>query len=626
MKRVLTILIAVLCTINLRAFSPEGFSIEDIIGDIYAYLTESGEVDYEELQTELLDIAANPINLNATTEDELRSLRFLTPTQIDAILLHAYKTPFQSLYELQLLPELQDYEVRDLLPFVKVEPSDNKEPIYPREVFRFARHELLARTDVRNIEAYDGDPVFAQLRYRFNYRNQYQAGLTIRRAPGEPARAMQYGAYIELHDLWRFRTIVAGNFQAQFGQGLVVATPFHMGKSTYVLNAGFEREGLRKYSSPDGESFHGVGATIRAHEYVDVSVFYSMTAPNDSIYKHTIGANLTVRYNRLRVGITAVENIYTDSLRYYYENARYNQNYFRGNRQAVLGANFRWNRGILDLFGEVAAAQNRQWGWAATAGTRVTPISDIGLILLYRYYSPTFDNTWGYAFSETSRINDENGLYLGADIRRLRNWRFALYGDIFRFSGIKYGIPYAPSLGYDTQADISYHHATDWNMTLRLRAREKARKSTYSMRYQFTWEQAGWHLRTQLDANLVTDSLIHSSTDKKSHLSYGAAVSQDVQYSFSQIPMTLQFRAQAFDARNWDNRIYQYEHDVLNAFSIPATYGLGGRFYLNLRYRIIPQLSLYLKLSETIYAPSWAAEHSRPTTRTDIHLLLRAVL
>ena len=78
--------------------------------------------------------------------------------------------------------------------------------------------------------------------------------------------------------------------------------------------------------------------------------------------------------------------------------------------------------------------------------------------------------------------------------------------------------------------------------------------------------------------------------------------------------------------REWENRIYLYEHDVLYAYSIPATYGLGGRFYLCLRWQIIPQLALYLRASETVYAQQWAAEHDRSQTRTDIHLLLRAKL
>ena len=93
---------------------------------------------------------------------------------------------------------------------------------------------------------------------------------------------------------------------------------------------------------------------------------------------------------------------------------------------------------------------------------------------------------------------------------------------------------------------------------------------------------------------------------------------------------------QFFDARDWTNRIYLYEHDVLYAYSIPATYGLGGRFYLCLRWQIIPQLALYFRASETVYAREWYIEkypkspitnhQSQIPTRTDLHLLLRAKL
>lgn len=614
-------LAVILCliTLTLRAAEPGGFSIEDIIGDIYNTLSEDGEYDYEELQNELLSIAANPIDLNTATEDQLRQLHFLSDAQITDILLMVYKEPLHSVSELTLLPSLKEYELRDLLPFVTVKSSEKEETIYPREVMRNAGHELNIRLDARHIEANKPDPFYASLRYRFNYRNLYQAGLTYRRPVGSRTwKQMELGAYIELHDLWRFKTIVAGNYQAHFGQGLVLSGPFHMGKNTYVLNAATAAEGLRKYSGTDGASLHGIGATIRAHQYVDISAFYSLTAANDSTRKHTVGANMTVRYRRLRIGATVVENIYSDSLRYYYEHARYNQNYFRGDRQAVIGLNARWNYGIVDLFGEVAAAQNQRWGWAINAGARITPVSDIGLLLLYRYYSPTFDNTWGYSISETSRINDENGLYLGIDIRRLRYWRFSLYGDIFRFSGIKYGIPYAPSMGYDAMLNVEYAPSEQWLLNMRFRAREKARLSTFSTRLQLDYRNQDWHLRTRLDGNIVMDST--------SALTYGVSIMQSVAYSVPTTPLTLQLQAQAFDARQWNNRIYMAENDVLYAYSNYATYGIGGRFYLNMRYRILPTLSLYLKFSETLYTHAWAEKQKIPWHRSDIHLLLRATL
>ena len=47
-------------------------------------------------------------------------------------------------------------------------------------------------------------------------------------------------------------------------------------------------------------------------------------------------------------------------------------------------------------------------------------------------------------------------------------------------------------------------------------------------------------------------------------------------------------------------------NDVLYSFSIPATYGLGGKIYLNSRFKIHDIISLYLKVCETIYANKWA--------------------
>lgn len=617
MKRT-AVVILTLISLTLRAAQPGGFSVEAAIEDIYSSLFEDSDLDYEQLQTELLDIAAQPIDINTATENDLRRLRFLSDAQIDDILLFVHTAPLHSLSELQLVPSLRDYELRNLLPFVSVKSNESSDSEAPSPAASSPRHEVLARLDARNIERSAPDPIYASFRYKFSYGDRYAAGVTLRRPAGAGADRLQYGAYVEFHRIWRFRTIVAGSYQAHFGQGLVVSTPFHLGKNGYVLNVASAAEGLRRYSGTDSASFHGVGATIRAHECLDITAFYSMTPPNDSLYKHTVGANLTFRYRRLRLGLTVTDNIYTDSVRYYFASAAYNQNYFRGDKQAVLGANFRWNRGKVDLFGEVAAAQNTRWGWALNAGARVTPVSDVGLLLLYRYYSPTFDNTWGYGFSESSRINDENGLYLGADIRALRRWRFALYGDIFRFSGIKYRIPYAPSVGYDTQLAVDWTPSAPWTVNFRFRAREKARFSTFSARLQAAWQSDGWNLRTRLDANLTRDSL--------SALNYGVSLIQSVAYGLRRVPLVFQFQAQAFDARDWNNRIYTTESDVLYAYSNMATYGLGGRFFLNVRYRVLPCISLYLKFSETLYAPSWAAAQKKPFHRSDIHLLLRLVL
>ena len=637
-------------------------TLEDIILDIYNATSEISEVDYEQLQSDLLALHDAPIDLNHTTDEELSQLYFLSPRQIDDILLYADKHPFESLYELRLISSLTDYEIRDLLPFItitndqRLTTNDQRPPnkIYAREVFAHAKHELITRIDARNIESFSGtDPVFIQTRYRFDYQRRVIFGAQLRRPAGGTAQDLQYGAYIQLRDIGHLHTLVAGNYQAAFGQGLVFAPIFHAGKSMYVTSVGQTREGLRYYSSVDGEGLHGLGATFRwkwnQSTRLDVSALYSMTHANDTVWRHILGANLTLRHKRLEIRLTAAQTLWSDSI-HPYNNAAYNQHYFRGSHQTVLGASFRYNHGWFDLFGEVATAQNYQrlttnealtgpttnpkWGFATIIGSRFYPTDGVSLVALYRYYSPYFDNTLGYAFSETSRINDENGGYLGFDITRLRNWRFTGYADFFYFSGIKYGIPQAGTIGYDFLGEVQYHsplniqHST-FNIVFRLRDKRKGTQDTYSARFQFDITHKAWSFRTTADANYVQ--------------SYGVSLAQDIAYDFSkpstlniQLPLSLRLRLQWFDARNWNNRIYLYEHDVLYAFSIPASYGLGGRMYLCLKWQAHPKLALYFRFSETLYERTWyiekhpgspfAADPSRLPTRTDLHLLLRATL
>lgn len=607
-------------------------SLDDIILDIYRSVTETSETDYEQLQTDLYALHDHPIDLNSATEEELSQLVFLSPQQIDAILAYADKHPFQSLYELRMIPCLADYEIRDLLPFVTVSAPAPNNNMYAREVFRHADHEAVTRVDARTVEAFEGtDPIYIQTRYRFDYQRRVTFGAQLRRPAGSKADALQYGGYIQIRDIGHVHSLVAGNYQAGFGQGLVLAPVYHSGKSGYVLSVGQQQQGLRYYSSVDGEGLHGAGTTLRwawnKTTRLDASVLYSMQRANDSTWHHIVGTNLTFRHKRLEIQLTAIENLWSDSIRPY-NNARYNHHYFRGRHQAVAGGSLRYNHGWFDVFAEAAAAENydrfgnnqAHWGVGTIAGSRFYPTDGVALMALYRYYSPFFDNALGYAFSESARIGDENGGYIGWDITRLKNWRFTGYGDVFRFSGIKYGIPYSPSIGYDAVVEADYR--TDsrsgiYAIRCRLRAREKGGTSTYFTRLTFDWQREGWSLRTTVDANLTSEK-------EERSMGYGVSVAQDIGYSFRRAPVSVRGRVQFFDAQAWANRIYLYEHDVLYAFSIPATYGLGGRAYVCLRWQINAHFALYGKISETVYQHTWAEEHQRTDTRTDVHVTLRA--
>ena len=596
-----------------------GVPLAGIIEDIYSQITEDATdgsyQDFETLAEDLLAKMQTPIALNDDDYDALSELPMLSEQQVSAILLKARDLPYHSLYELQLVRGLKDYEIRNLLPFVEVgEPQ--RQPFYWRDLGAYGRHDMSLRTDVRNIEAFGGtDPVYIQAKYGYSYMRQVEAGVTLRRPAAGEWKDLQYGGYVQLSNIGRLKRFVGGCYQARFGQGLVTNHFFHTGKSSRVMQTGNDRPGLSKVSSAGSERYQGVGATVTAGKHTEVSGWYSVD--NNKVWHHAIGANVSLNFKNLHVGVTAMEHLYSDSL--LVRNTYYNRAYFRGKHQCVIGADVKYTFRWMQLFAEAAAAENSTWGYGAIAGMRLTPLPDLGLVGLYRYYSPMFDNKYGYAFCEGSRLGDEQGGYIGLEYKGFRHWRLSAYGDVFHFKGPKYGIREPGTMGFEVLGQAEYlgsHYST----LLSLRSRTKGDQRTHRARAEFTYTLNNWRFHTRADASLV------HGTDSSQPLTYGVSAIQDIEYHISAVPMVIQLRLQGFDVQQWANRIYTYENDVLYAFSIPATYGLGGRWYVNMRYNISKQLSLYLRVSETVYHQKWAELKSRPITKSDIHILLRAHL
>ena len=614
MKRKIEIVILLVLFCVSTIYS-QSFSLEDILEDIYNELSEEGEVPLEEVQEELLELASYPINLNQTTADELSKLRFLSDEQIDAILLYQYQHPFQDIYELQLIDCLKDYEIRNMLPFVEVK-GDRLEAkgkdMYFREVMHYAKHEMTLRMDARNIEDFEGDPMYGKLRYRFNYRNRVQAGVSVLRRQGDEAIRQEgerwdYGGYIQLKDIGPMKTVVAGNYQASFGYGLVVGSPFKRGKSAYIQSTATTDEGLKKYSSVGNSYnyFHGVGATARVSRWADVSAFYSLRKGKEEAWQHVVGVNATGRWKRLKVGVTAVENIEATPSQFRERSqASYSLEVKRREAKGAMGINARWNQGKVDIWGEVATSHGNKWGVGVITGVRYRPISDMNLLAIYRYYSPEFDNVYANSLCSWSRMKDEHGGYLGVEYNRVRNWQLSAFGDVWK-------------TGFETMAQADFIPQKDYRMHTRFRVKRKDEKDTYSLRWNMVYEFGQWKMKTQADGNMV---------QVEGEWTYGWSVLQDVEYRFADVPIVLQLRAQAFDAREWNNRVYIYENDVLYAYAIPFVYGLGGRFWLNARYKINDIFSVYLRVSETIYQSAWAMEHDKKGSRTDVHALLRVKL
>lgn len=529
-----------------------------------------------------------------------------------------------------------------------------------KEGYRFLPNEDV-NTPTENSSHYLGNELYNSIKYRFHYKDRIQLGFSAEKDAGEQFWGTTHKGYdfysfhAQLNDFGKFKTIVVGDFRANFGQGLVLHPEFSTGKSSYVLNVTPRSSGLKKFSSTDEYNFfRGGGATMHIGK-VELSAFYSNKmidgdtvngtftsiiktgyhrtgselSKKQTVNQQIAGANVTYTNTNVQLGVTAVHTALDKVLSP--DKSVYNYFYFAGNTQTSGGIFYRYKWKKLNLFGEAAISDN---GAIATLnGFYFSPLSQVSLVVLQRYYSPEYDTFYASSFSETSRINNESGIYLGAEVRPFRRWKLAAYADSYRFPWPKYGVD-APSVGNDYlfQADFvaNRHVAMYWRFKYEEKPTNLSTAGTVmptvvplektSLRYQLMYSYGNFNFKNVLEGNL--------SRQDPTDCTYGVIASQDVSYTFPKTPLKMNVRFQFFDAENYENRCYSYEKDVLYAFSIPMYYGLGSRYYLNVQYDLMKGLSLWFKIAQTVYADDRESLSSGNETivgnrKTDIRLLIK---
>ena len=157
----------------------------------------------------------------------------------------------QTIYELQLVEEMDKRTIDLLLPFVCVRAVKAGRG-YPalKSILKYGKHETLARLDVpfyirKGYEKnYLGPSLYHSLRYNFHYGDYLQIGVTGEKDAGEPFFALHnrkgydyYSFYFLIKNLGRLKALALGNYRLSFGQGLVLSTDFRLGKNIlYVYN------------------------------------------------------------------------------------------------------------------------------------------------------------------------------------------------------------------------------------------------------------------------------------------------------------------------------------------------------------------------------------------------------
>ncbi|MCD8167290.1 MAG: hypothetical protein LUE93_14980 [Bacteroides sp.] len=230
---------------------------------------------------------------------------------------------------------------------------------------------------------------------------------------------------------------------------------------------------------------------------------------------------------------------------------------------------------------------------------------------------------FGRTFSEGGSVQNEKGYYAGIESTAFRSLKLSLYGDIFSFPWLKYGVD-APSSGFDGMIKADYLPAKDINLNFSYRYREKEKnfgnEETHKKEVLF-YRQHKW--KSEIKYNGIK-SMDFRTTFHWNRVAFpdrvienGYSITQQIDYKPKESPFTFHIQGSWFYVPEYTNRISVYERGVLYGSSFSSLYGKGVKFHLYACYRIIRFMVLestysYFRYSdrdqtgtglETIYGP-----------------------
>lgn len=662
MRKVIVLLILLLTTEVYSQQPPqEDIDLERFIDEIFA--VQNGDVNAEELFETLLLFYTNPINLNATDADELRSLFILSEAQITSFIKHLEKNgKLLSIYELQSIPDFDLGTINRLLPFVTVSDSglnaDNRSLI--RRIISEENNYLLLRyeTTLENKRGYlpkedttdtryAGNSDKYYTRFRISHLNDFSIGFTAEKDAGETLEwnpsIKKYGAdflsgHFQLRNQGKLINMVLGDYQLQFGQSLVFGSGFSVGKGAETITTVRRSNlGIRPYTSViETNFFRGGAATVEVIKGVEVSAFYSQLLQDAGIRSDTVEQEDFINslqqsgFHRTPTEITnrnsVEERNFGGAVLYKNESSRYsigstllitdyeqpiiradriyNQFELSGNETYVYSVfgDYSWQN--FNLFSEIG--QSKSGGIGAVGGIVASLSSKLESAIALRHYDKDFHSFYGNAFGESTRNINESGWYWGLKYTFSRKLNFAGYYDSFRFPWLRSSIN-APSSGYEYLFRVNYKPTRSILLAGQFREQSKGDNPSSDdvesvIRFPLEGVKRNYMLSADFPAheNLSFKSRVQwSSYDVGEIHTEGFALWQDIIIDLGRVKLS--GRMAIFDTDDFDNAQYAFERDVLYAFSVPAYNGIGTRQYIVIQYKPLKKLTLWAKYARTHY-------------------------
>ncbi|MEL6719640.1 MAG: helix-hairpin-helix domain-containing protein [Bacteroidota bacterium] len=622
------------------------------------------DFDFNTLFEDLAYYREHPISLNEATTEQLSALNILSPVQINDFIQHRARTgALLALYELQAISSFDAATIQALLPYVTLKNAvdDYQVPIF--KMLAEGKNELYLRW-YRNLQEqrgfteevspqnqFLGDQNRLYARYKHSYENRLQYGITMEKDAGEPLFTSVnqdegfdfYSAHIFLKNYNKnIRAVALGDYSVSLGQGLIIHSGFGYGKSNLVMDIKKTAAALRPYSSVSEAGFmRGGGVTLNFGDNIETTAFASYrgvdgnlleadtidgladevigftsllvnglhrnlneVAKQNTILQTTFGGSVKYKTRSFHIALNGIYDQFNRPLSPTPQ--PYNLYFFRGESWYNFSVDYSYIYKNINFFGETALDQN---GALATMNAALIGLDrKIDFAILHRHYAKDYVALNANGFGESTAVRNEDGFYVGMAVRPAARWEWTGYFDVYKHPWLRFRTD-GPSSGFDWRTRLRFYKKRDVEAYLQVRQEIKQQNAPNNeTKTDFLAPnrifQARLHLSKKISKELEVRTRLdwgYTDNGEGTERSDGFAILQDVIYRPIAFPISFTTRYALFDTDGFATRFYHYENNLLYTFSIPAYYNRGSRFYINVRYRGIRNLTLEARYEQTYW-------------------------
>ena len=453
--------------------------------------------------------------------------------------------------ELEQVDGFNAEKVDNLMPFISFGGSSS---ICPSTEERISHKIVLRGTGKFAAE----DPWGYYGKYQFKVGDKLQVGSTVS-SNGVSAHLKVGG--VSLGDKFLIRSGVVGDYSVRLGQGLLVWNSFSLsgaGDPSSLLKLG----GMvvpYTASTPE-EAFRGVGLSLGYADKVEASLFFSEQSDR------VAGGSVAFRGDRWRVGVNALASS-------------------EGGGVSIDGVcsigRFRlFSEGAIDFDGD----------GAILCGVVAPVTGSFECSALVRWYSPEYSAKYAGAFSSISSSKDQVGGFVNMMWTPISGivWRGTM--DVVYYPAPRWGVK-VPSFEVESSNELEWSRGYH-EVLLRGRYRYYGHQGRHQsgVRIHYSYKPSSG-IYGAVRGEVVWNNIY------KGTLSPGVASYLECGYLSTGGKWDVVVRGTVYHIDEWDNRIYFYERDLPQSFSVPALYRRGWDIYGYIKYAPLSRVGLYLKVS-----------------------------